>query len=51
MVSGTAEVTNGGKTILVTENESAYISVGVIHSLRNPGRTPLELIEVQLAHI
>lgn len=47
VVSGTAEVTNGGKTFLLAENESTYIPVGVIHALKNPGKTPLELIEVQ----
>ena len=47
VVSGTARVTNGDKTFLVTENESTYIPVGVIHALENPGKLPLELIEVQ----
>lgn len=47
VVSGTAEVTNGDKTFLLSENESTYIPVGVIHALKNPGKTPLELIEVQ----
>ncbi|MBD1391437.1 mannose-1-phosphate guanylyltransferase/mannose-6-phosphate isomerase [Neiella sp. HB171785] len=47
VVSGTAKVTNGDKTFLVTENESTYIPVGVVHALENPGKVPLELIEVQ----
>ena len=47
VVSGTAEVTNGDETLLLTENESTYIPVGVVHALKNPGKTPLELIEVQ----
>jgi mannose-1-phosphate guanylyltransferase len=47
VVSGTAKVTNGEKTYLVTENQSTYIPIGQIHSLENPGRVPLELIEVQ----
>ncbi|RCU43280.1 mannose-1-phosphate guanylyltransferase/mannose-6-phosphate isomerase [Corallincola holothuriorum] len=47
VVSGTAQVTNGDKTILLTENESTYIPVGVVHALENPGKLPLELIEVQ----
>ena len=47
VVAGTAEVTNGDKTYLLSENESTYIPVGVIHALKNPGKTPLELIEVQ----
>ena len=47
VVSGTAEVTNGDKTFLLTENESTYIPVGHTHRLANPGKVPLELIEVQ----
>lgn len=47
VVSGTAKVTNGDKEILLTENQSTYIPVGVIHALENPGKVDLELIEVQ----
>ncbi len=47
VVSGTASVTNGDKTFLVSENESTYIPIGQIHALENPGKVPLELIEVQ----
>jgi mannose-1-phosphate guanylyltransferase len=47
VVSGTAKVTNGDKDILLTENQSTYIPVGVIHALENPGKVSLELIEVQ----
>ncbi len=47
VVSGTAKVTNGEKTYLVTENQSTYIPIGQIHALENPGKLPLELIEVQ----
>lgn len=47
VVSGTAKVTNGDNVTLVSENESTYIPIGVVHSLENPGRIPLELIEVQ----
>lgn len=47
VVSGTAKVTNGDNTFLVTENESTYIPIGVIHALENPGKMPLEMIEVQ----
>jgi len=47
VVSGSAKVTNGDKTFLLSENESTYIPVGVIHSLENPGKVDLELIEVQ----
>jgi len=47
VVSGTAKVTNGDKTFLITENESTYIPIGVIHALENPSVLPLEIIEVQ----
>jgi len=47
VVSGTARVTNGEKTYLVTENESTYIPIGQVHALENPGMLPLEMIEVQ----
>ncbi|TVL14807.1 mannose-1-phosphate guanylyltransferase/mannose-6-phosphate isomerase [Shewanella algae] len=47
VVSGTAKVTNGDKEILLTENQSTYIPVGVVHALENPGKVDLELIEVQ----
>ena len=47
VVSGTAKVTNGDNTYLVTENQSTYIPIGQIHALENPGVIPLELIEVQ----
>ena len=47
VVSGTAKVTNGDKTFLLSENESTYIPIGVIHALENPGENDLELIEVQ----
>lgn len=47
VVSGTAEVTNGDKTFLLAENESTYVPLGHTHRLRNPGKVPLELIEVQ----
>lgn len=47
VVSGTAKVTNGDETFLVTENESTYIPIGQVHALENPGRIPLEMIEVQ----
>lgn len=47
VVSGTAEVRCGDKTLLLTENQSTYIPLGEIHSLSNPGKVPLEIIEVQ----
>ena len=47
VVQGTAEVVNGDKTILLTENQSTYIPLGQVHRLSNPGKVPLEIIEVQ----
>ena len=43
----TAKVLNGDKEILLTENQSTYIPVGAKHCLENPGKVPLEMIEVQ----
>jgi mannose-1-phosphate guanylyltransferase len=48
VVSGTALVTLDGSERLVTENQSIYIPVGSVHALENPGKMPLELIEVQV---
>ncbi len=47
VVRGTAEVRCGDKTMLLTENQSTYIPLGEVHSLANPGKVPLEIIEVQ----
>ncbi len=47
VVSGTAEITVGDQTRMLTENESVYIPVGTTHRMRNPGRIPLVLVEVQ----
>jgi mannose-1-phosphate guanylyltransferase/mannose-6-phosphate isomerase len=47
VVRGTAEITNGDKVITLTENQSTYIPQGQTHRLANPGKTPLEIIEVQ----
>jgi mannose-1-phosphate guanylyltransferase/mannose-6-phosphate isomerase len=47
VVSGTAEVTNGDKVLLLSENQSTYIPLGQTHRLANPGKVPLEIIEVQ----
>lgn len=47
VVAGTALVTNGEEIILVTEDQSTYIPLGTIHALENPGKIPLEMIEVQ----
>jgi len=47
VVSGSAMVTKGEESFLVTENESVYIPIGEVHSLENPGKVPLDIIEVQ----
>ena len=47
VVSGTAEVTNGTSVTMLTENQSTYIPLGQAHRLANPGKVPLEIIEVQ----
>jgi mannose-1-phosphate guanylyltransferase/mannose-6-phosphate isomerase len=47
VVRGTAEVTNGDQVLLLTENQSTYIPLGQVHRLANPGKVPLEIIEVQ----
>ncbi len=47
VVKGTARVTCGEKVFLLAENESTYIPLGSKHRLENPGKQPLELIEVQ----
>ncbi|MEC8232532.1 MAG: mannose-1-phosphate guanylyltransferase/mannose-6-phosphate isomerase [Pseudomonadota bacterium] len=47
VVSGTANVTVNDDTTMLTENESIYIPIGAVHALENPGKIPLELIEVQ----
>lgn len=47
VVTGTALVTRGDEKLLLTENESTYIPLGVVHCLENPGVIPLEIIEVQ----
>jgi len=47
VVSGTAEITNGDKVMVLGENQSTYIPLGQIHRLANPGKVPLEIIEVQ----
>jgi len=47
VVKGTAEITNGSKVLLLTENQSTYIPLGEVHRLANPGTIPLEIIEVQ----
>jgi mannose-1-phosphate guanylyltransferase/mannose-6-phosphate isomerase len=47
VVKGVAEITNGDQVITLTENQSTYIPQGQTHRLANPGKTPLEIIEVQ----
>ena len=47
VVKGTAKVTRGDETFILTENQSTYIPLGVKHRLENPGTIPLEMIEVQ----
>ena len=47
VVKGSAKVTIDGETVFLTENESTYIPAGKSHRLENPGKIPLELIEVQ----
>jgi len=47
VVSGTAKVTKGTETFLLSENQSTFIPLGTTHRLENPGRVELEMIEVQ----
>jgi mannose-1-phosphate guanylyltransferase/mannose-6-phosphate isomerase len=47
VVKGTAEVTRGSETYLLSENQSTYIPIGEVHRLHNPGKLALEMIEVQ----
>ena len=47
VVKGTASVTRGEETLLLSENQSTYIPIGTRHRLQNPGKVPLEIIEVQ----
>jgi mannose-1-phosphate guanylyltransferase len=47
VVSGSAKVTIGDNTFFLAENQSTYIPMGVVYALENPGRVPLEIIEIQ----
>ncbi len=47
VVSGTARITCGEKEFLLEENQSTYIPIGVRHRIENPGKIPLQIIEVQ----
>ncbi len=51
VLKGIAEVRCGEKEILLSENQSTYISPGQIHQLRNPGEEPLEVIEIQTGRV
>ena len=46
-VRGTAEVVRDDETIILRENESVYLPLGCMHRLQNPGRIPVEIVEVQ----
>jgi mannose-1-phosphate guanylyltransferase/mannose-6-phosphate isomerase len=47
VVQGTARITCGDKTFLLSENESTYIPIGARHRIENPGKVPLHIVEVQ----
>lgn len=47
VVRGTALVTRGEETFVLSENESTHIPLGVVHRLENPGKSPLHLVEIQ----
>jgi mannose-1-phosphate guanylyltransferase/mannose-6-phosphate isomerase len=47
VVKGTARITKGDEVLMLSENQSTYIPLGVTHRLENPGKIDLELIEVQ----
>jgi mannose-1-phosphate guanylyltransferase/mannose-6-phosphate isomerase len=47
VVKGTAKITRGTEHVILTEDQSTYIPLGTEHRLENPGKIPLELIEVQ----
>ncbi|HAT1613291.1 TPA: mannose-1-phosphate guanylyltransferase/mannose-6-phosphate isomerase [Raoultella planticola] len=47
VLSGTAEVTVDDKVFLLTENQSTFIPAGITHMLENPGKIPLELLEIE----
>lgn len=47
IVKGTAEITRGQEIFILSENQSTYIPLGIKHRLANPGKLPLELIEIQ----
>ena len=47
VVEGTAKVTVDAEVRILSENQSVYIPLGAVHRMENPGKIPLELIEVQ----
>ncbi len=47
VVKGTAKMTRDSEEILLSENQSTYVPLGMVHRIENPGRIPLEIIEVQ----
>jgi mannose-1-phosphate guanylyltransferase/mannose-6-phosphate isomerase len=47
VVQGTARVTCGDKTFLLSENESTYVPIGAVHRIENPGKVPLHIVEVR----
>ena len=47
VVRGTAKVVNGDSELILSADQSTYIPIGAKHRLTNPGKFPLELIEVQ----
>jgi mannose-1-phosphate guanylyltransferase/mannose-1-phosphate guanylyltransferase/mannose-6-phosphate isomerase len=47
VVNGTAMVTRDGESLMLKENESIFLPLGCVHRLENPGRIPLNLIEIQ----
>jgi mannose-1-phosphate guanylyltransferase / mannose-6-phosphate isomerase len=47
VVSGTARITRGDEVFILEENQSTYIPVGVKHRIENPGKIPLQIIEIQ----
>jgi mannose-6-phosphate isomerase-like protein (cupin superfamily) len=47
VVKGTALVTRGDEQFILKEDESTYIPLGIVHRLENPGKIPLELVEIQ----
>jgi mannose-1-phosphate guanylyltransferase/mannose-6-phosphate isomerase len=47
VVKGTALIVRGDESLLLSENQSTYIPLGVVHRLENPGKIDLEIVEVQ----